>query len=323
MKNQPKIAVLGCGDWGRNIARTLQEMGSLGALSDPAPTPAAQAFAQDHGLEFKSLEQIFQAPHIDGVCIATPTMLHFDLAKQALQSGKHVLVEKPLVYTMDEAKTLIALAEKQNLTLMVGYLLLYHPAFQCLQNWVKTGKLGTIRHVISRRSNFGKFRTDENVIWDLAPHDLSMVFSLYGTSPTHVSVQQATETTPDLSDIGTLHLEFGHGQCADIFLSRMHPLKEQAIYVIGTKGMAVFDDVQPWPQKLSFDPRTAQYDHGRVALSDGQKHYETFIQGNPLKNELTHFVECTEGKTKCLSSAKGTLDILKILCEIDTKPIDL
>ena len=318
MQNQPKIAVLGCGDWGRNIARTLQEIGSLGALSDPAPTLAAQAFAHEHGLEFKSLEQICQNPHIQGVCIATPTMLHFDMARKALESGKHVLVEKPMVYTMHEAETLIALADQQNLILMVGYLLLYHPAFQRLQEWVKSGKLGSIRHVISRRSNFGKFRTDENVVWDLAPHDLSMVFDLYGTSPTHVSVQQATETTPDLSDIATLHLEFGQEQCADIFLSRMHPLKEQAIYVIGTKGMAIFDDVQPWPQKLSFDPRTAQYENGRITLSDGQKHYEPLTQGNPLQSELTHFVECIEGKTQSLSSAKGTLDILKILCEINS-----
>jgi UDP-2-acetamido-3-amino-2,3-dideoxy-glucuronate N-acetyltransferase len=318
MQNQPKIAVLGCGDWGRNIARTLQEMGSLGALCDPAPTPIAQAFAQDHGLEFQSLEEICQNPHIQGVCIATPTMLHFDMARQALAAGKHVLVEKPLVYTMQEAEILIPLTEKQNLTLMVGYLLLYHPAFQRLQAWVKAGKLGTIRHVISRRSNFGKFRTDENVVWDLAPHDLSMVFGLYGASPSHVSVQQGTETTPGLSDIATLHLEFGIDQCADIFLSRMHPLKEQAIYVIGTKGMAVFDDTQPWATKLSFDPRTAQHEDGQVVLSKGSPEYEPFTQGNPLKNELTHFVECIQGKTKCLSSAKGTLNILKVLCEIDS-----
>lgn len=320
MPNQHKanIAVLGCGDWGRNIARTLQEMGNLGALCDPAPTPLAQSFAQDHGLQFTPLDVLLKDPRIHGVCIATPTMLHFDMARQALESGKHVLVEKPLVYTMQEAEDLIALADKQDLTLMVGYLLLYHPAFQHLQEWVKAGKLGAIRHVISRRSNFGKFRTDENVVWDLAPHDLSMIFSLYGTSPSHVSAQQGTESTPGLSDIAALHLEFGQEQCADIFLSRLHPLKEQSLYVIGTKGMAVFDDVQPWPTKLSFDPRTAQYKDGQVFLSKGNPEYEPFTQGNPLQNELTHFAACIEGKVECLSSAKATLGILKVLCEMDS-----
>jgi UDP-2-acetamido-3-amino-2,3-dideoxy-glucuronate N-acetyltransferase len=319
MQNQLKlkIGVIGCGDWGRNIARTLQELGHLGALSDPAPAPFAKDFAQEHALHFKSLDDLLADPTIHGVCVATPTLLHYDIAHKALEAGKHVLVEKPLVYKMHEAEALIALAQKQNLTLMVGYLLLYHPAFQRLQEWINTGKLGAIRHVISRRSNFGKFRTDENVVWDLAPHDLSMILAIYQEAPLKVTVHQGTHTAPELSDIATLHLQFKNVRYADITLSRIHPLKEQALYVIGTKGMAVFDDTQPWSEKLLFDPRTSHFENSRVVLSNGKKEYEPFTQGNPLQNELTHFIGCIEGKTKCKSSAKETLDILKILCEIN------
>jgi len=238
-----KISVIGCGYWGKNLVRNFSELGALHSVCD-ANHELANAASQTHGIPSLSLEQVLQGD-VDGVVIAAPAAQHYDLAQKALKAGKHVFVEKPLSLKIEDAKKLCDLALQVDRKLMVGHLLQYHPAFLELKQLISKGNLGRLQYIYSNRLNLGKFRNEENILWSFAPHDISMILGLAADLPETVYATGACHLNPRIHDVTTTHLSFKNGIQAHIFVSWLHPFKEQKLVVVGDRGMAVFDDGLP------------------------------------------------------------------------------
>jgi len=311
-----KIVVVGCGDWGKNIARTLKALDSLYAICDQHGLEKAAKHAADLNVPIEDLETMLQDPAIDGMVISTQPLSHYALAKKALLAGKHVFVEKPLVPSKEEALDLESLANEKGLVLMVGHLLRYHAAFEQLVRWVKEKKLGEILHINSSRKNLGKIYLNDSVIWDFAPHDLSMILALIEKPVKSVLATSGNYAIPLHADEAMLSLKFeGSHQGAFITLSRLSPFKEQKITVVGTNGMAVFDDTLAWEKKLRhFDNQITQVSptHFEI-LHDVQGEAETFTPSEPLKNEMAHFIDCIQQGKQPRTPARQAIEILTII----------
>ena len=240
--------------------------------------------------------------------------MHFAQAKAVLEAGKHVYVEKPLALDVTEAEALCGLAAKRERVLMVGHLLQYHPIYVALRRKVEEGALGRILHVYSNRLSLGKFRTEENVLWSFAPHDISMVLGLVGEEPDSVTAQGTEAFTPGVADLVTAQMSFPGGARAHILVSWMHPFKEQRLVVIGTKAMAVFEDSQAdWDQKLVIYPHVIDRT-GPVpspVKADGER--VIVENGEPLKAECRHFASSIENGTAPTTDGREGLAVLKIL----------
>lgn len=237
----PKIAQIGCGRWGRNIARALSQHGALAVVIDPAADHIAEYV---NGLGCRVATNIDEAfgPDIDGVAIAAPAFDHFRLASLALAAGKAVFVEKPLALELAEAEALAKLAEAKGLPLMVGHLLQYHPAFIRLKEVVAAGDIGEVRHINSNRLNPGAIRTEENALWSMAPHDFSMVLSLTGQEPETVDATAVHVVNPAIPDQFLVQMRFTSTLTAHVNVSWLSPFKEHKLVVLGTKGAIVFED---------------------------------------------------------------------------------
>lgn len=307
------IAHIGYGYWGRNIARNLAELGVLGAIIDPSAA-AAKEGADKLGCRVSTFEDAIGDPAIDGVSIAAPAELHYKLSRRALEAGKHVFVEKPLALGMDEARELCEIAEAKSLVLMVGHLLQYHPVYLRLREIVRAGELGDIRYAYSNRLSLGKFRTEENVLWSFAPHDISMLLGLFDAAPVSVSAQGVVAYTPGVADLVTAQMKFASGAAAHIQVSWMHPFKEQRLVVIGSRAMAVFEDsAADWNDKL------VVYDHvidtsGPVPLpakAEGRR--IEVVRDEPLKQECRHFVDCIASGATPRTDGREGLRVLDVL----------
>ena len=311
-----KIVVVGCGDWGKNIARTLKNLNSLHAICDHHHSEKAVKAAEEFGVPLLTFEEALKENSVDGMVISTQTNSHYELAKSSLEKGLHVFVEKPLVPSKDEALELEALSHKKNCVLMVGHLLRYHAAFERLHTWVREEKLGDVLHVNTSRKNLGKIYPNEGVIWDLAPHDLSMVLALIGKKVDRVLATGANYAIPIHADEAMISLKFKESpQAAFITLSRLSPLKEQKITVSGTSGMAVFDDTLPWESKLTFfDNHIVQKSPTRFeVMRDMDGSSENLSASEPLKAEMTHFLECIKSGAKARTPAREAIEILDII----------
>ena len=244
-----KLATVGCGYWGKNLVRNFAELGALGAVAD-SNAALAQTFADMYGVPALSWSEILADQSIDAVAIATPAVQHSEMAAAALDAGKHVFVEKPLALDASEAEILCGKADAAGRTLMVGHLLQYHPAFEKLKEIVKGGGLGRLQYIYSNRLNLGKIRREENILWSFAPHDISMILTLCEEQPDFVTAHGAYHLHEKIADVTTTHLSFPSGVRAHVFVSWLHPFKEQKLVVVGDRGMAVFDDGEPWARKL-------------------------------------------------------------------------
>ena len=243
------MAVIGCGYWGRNLVRNFSDLGALAAVCDADPELARQ-FGGQYQVATPAFEEVLRDPGIDAVAIATPAVTHSSFARQALAAGKHVFVEKPIALNVDAAEELNTLAKQQGRVLMVGHLLQYHPVFIRLKELVAGGGLGRLRHIYSHRLNLGKVRREENILWSFAPHDVSMILSLVGDEPDSVSAVGSFFLHSQVADVTTTHMAFPGGENAHVFVSWLHPYKEQKLVVVGDEGMAVFDDTLEWERKL-------------------------------------------------------------------------
>jgi len=251
MAEDVRVGVIGTGYWGKNLIRNFDELGVLTGFCDINPNaraefssryPAAKAYAE--------AVDLVADPMIDGVAIATPAETHGKLVRMALEGGKHVFVEKPLCLDVQEGRQLADMATQRGLTLMVGHLLLYHPAFCSLKQFVDNGELGELRYIMSNRLSLGKIRREENALWSFAPHDISMILSLTGCLPVRVMAHGGTYLSPSVADTTLSHLAFHGGVQAHIYVSWLHPYKDQRLVVVGSKAMVVFDDVMQGDDKL-------------------------------------------------------------------------
>jgi len=328
--NKKNIAVIGCGDWGKNIARTLHELGHLAAISDHHHSRYSANLSNQYDIPLLDFEEVVKDPSIEGVIVATRAETHFDIALKSLQSDKHVLVEKPMVRTIKEAEQLKNLSKEKNKTLMVGHLLRYHPAFQELCRICHSGDIGDIKHIVSSRKNFGKIYHKDSALWDLGPHDLSMVLQIIQSPVTQVFAVSHSLIFKDLNDIAILHLNFKNGSTAEINVSRLNPFKEQRIYAIGEFGSAIFDDTKEWTNKvITHKGKVEELDQDHVKTTPDIEGEASILKSEqPLKLELEHFVHCVKTNSKPETPADEAIEIMKILMAADesaskNKPVSL
>lgn len=310
------VAVVGCGYWGKNLVREFAHLGALAAIVDER-ADVAEALARQYGVRALALEEVLRDSAIGSVAIATPAVAHRDVAMRAFRAGKHVYVEKPLALSVREGAELVATADRLGLTLMVGHLLQYHPAFLALKEFVAAGRLGRLSYLYSNRLSFGIIRREEDVLWSFAPHDLSMVLSLLGEEPERVSAFAAPTLHARLADFCQVQMTFGSGVRAHVFCSWLHPFKEQRLVVVGEKGMAVFEDSAKNPaDKLKHYPHAVEWVDGAPRAVKAPIEVGVPIpygDGNPLRDECGHFLSCVVGGTRPRTDGAEGLRVLSVL----------
>jgi UDP-2-acetamido-3-amino-2,3-dideoxy-glucuronate N-acetyltransferase len=313
-KDMPSVAVIGTGYWGKNLVRNFHQIGALRMICDKNETVLGTLQAQHPGVEIAyALTDVLKRDDIQGVVIATPAETHFLLAREALLAGKHVYVEKPLVLNESEGRDLIEIAEKRGRVLMVGHLLQYHPAFVKLKELASSGELGRINYIYSHRLNLGKIRREENILWSFAPHDISMILSLAGDEPESIQTTGGFYLHQRIADVTTTHLDFPSGLKAHIFVSWLHPFKEQKLVVVGDRKMVVFDDTLDWPDKLLIFPhRIEWHDNIPVPVKASPERVE-YPRDEPLRRECLHFLNCIVNGDKPATDGNEGLRVLKVL----------
>lgn len=306
------VSVVGCGRWGRNLVRIFASLGSLRSVVDIDPA-AAKAMAEAYDVPAVELDAALADPDVDGFVVAVPPKDHVPVGRQALQAGKHLLVEKPLALSVNEAEGLCALAEQRERILMVGHLMRYHPAFIELERLVTQGVLGQLRYISSNRLNLGRVRRDEDVLWSFGPHDVSMVLALVGTDPLSVSAVAGEYLRPGVPDVSTVHLTFSQGRRASVFVSWLHPIKEHRLVVVGDEAMAVFDDGQPWTSKLCLFRHAFESEDGVIEAVPGDREPVKVRPAEPLETECRQFLECIAGATSPPTDGRESVRVLRVL----------
>ncbi|MBV8159824.1 MAG: Gfo/Idh/MocA family oxidoreductase [Acidimicrobiia bacterium] len=312
MTDRPSVAVVGSGYWGRNLVRNFAELGALAAVSDVEPGRAAVA-AEEHGASALSVDEALAAPGIDAVVIAAPAARHYELAAKSLAAGKHVYVEKPLALDLSEAESLCAQAAAAGRTLMVGHLLQYHPAFLKLKELADDGALGRLQYLYSNRLNLGRIRREEDILWSFAPHDISMILSIVKQEPDSVTAVGAPYLHKSIADVTTTHLTFPGGERAHVFVSWLHPFKEQKLVVVGDRGMALFDDGEPWSHKVQIYRHRIDWKDGLPQVVKAAAEPIPLDPVEPLRVECQHFLSCVAtGATPRTDGYEG-LRVLRVL----------
>lgn len=299
-----KVAVIGCGNWGKNHVRLFHTLGALYTISDIDPNHAA-TLGKQFAIPPLSLEEIIRSPQIEACVIVTPAKTHFEIAKRCLAAKKHVFIEKPMTINSHQAEYLLNMSRANECVLMVGHLLHYHSAFIKLKQLIQAGELGNVLHVISHRYTFGKLSTEDSVFWDLAPHDISMILSLMGELP-HKVLATASHHLPNRwHDMATIDLWFSQQRHAQITLSWLHPIKEQSFNVIGDRAMVTFNDALPWENKLRL--------FNQLRILPAQPEEVHLEPSEPLMNECKHFLDCIIQKKVPRTDAEEALHVTRVL----------
>jgi UDP-2-acetamido-3-amino-2,3-dideoxy-glucuronate N-acetyltransferase len=310
------LAVLGCGYWGKNLVRNFHGLGVLGMVCDPAEEGQKTGRLIAPGAEITaSFDDALKSQSISAVAISAPAAYHYSLAKSALLAGKDVYVEKPLCLNLKEAEELVRLADKLGRILMVGHLLQYHPCVEALHSLIKEGSLGKLHYITSNRLNLGKIRREENALWSFAPHDISVILSLAGNRlPEKVRCTGGVYLHQGVADTTLTALAFEGGVRAHIFVSWLNPFKEQKLTVVGSSGMAVFDDTKPWGEKLVLFRDYLTWADGQVPTPNkNQGELVALPESEPLRNECQHFVDCCAKRTAPRTDGLEGLRVLSVL----------
>lgn len=306
----PRIAVVGCGQWGQNHIRTLAEIGALAGVAD-RHDDRAEAFAERYGVKALSPEAAIAASDIDALVLALPASAHGAMARAAFAAGKDVLIEKPIALDPADAEKTAATARAAGRLLMVGHVVRFHPVFQRLCEIVAEGRIGTVRHLISNRMGLGRFPSMD-AVWDLAPHDLSLVLRLASGHPERVTCHRRTVLS-DETDIADLMLEFPGGIGAEIHVSRVSPYRDRRFSVIGTEGMLTFDDLAPEGEKLALYAHKVRRAGATFDFENAPAAFLPTEPGLPLDRELRHFLDCVMTRTEPETGASEAVETVRIL----------
>ena len=320
-RNPPGVAVVGTGHWGRNLVRNFAELGALVAVSDRDLVTAGRQ-SGDYGVPALPFDDVLERTDVDGVVIAAPAAMHFELARRSLEAGKHAFVEKPLALDVGEAEKLCELAESRGRVLMVGHLLQYHPVFLRLKELVLAGELGRMQYLYSNRLNLGRIRREEDILWSFAPHDISMILGLVGSEPDGVWAVGSKYLHQSIADVTTTHLSFPAGERAHIFVSWLHPSKEQRLVVVGDRGMAVFDDGQPWESKLVLYRHRIDWRDGRPEPVRATGDPVGVEPSEPLQLECRHFLESMANGRPPRTDGREGLRVLRVLHAAEQAMLD-
>ncbi|MBI4419247.1 MAG: Gfo/Idh/MocA family oxidoreductase [Gemmatimonadetes bacterium] len=314
-----KVAVIGAGNWGRNHVRTLAAMPEvqLAAVCDILPARREQMERQYPGvLVTAEAGRAFAAA--EAVVVATPAGTHASLAREALECGLPVLVEKPFALTVADAEAVTELAAARRLPVVVGHLLLFHPAIERLKALVRAGDLGTIYYLYSQRVNLGQIRPDENALWSFGPHDVSVALDLLGQVPVRVAAQGRSYLQAGIEDVVFLTMEFESGVMAHAQMSWLDPHKERRLTVVGSRRMVVFDDMQTREKLKIYDkgvdrpPEYGSYGES-LAVREGDISIPRVPNAEPLSAELRHFVAVARGEVAPRVDAASGCDVVRVL----------
>lgn len=304
------IAVIGCGYWGKNLVRNFAQLEALHTICDADAKVLQQVSSLYSGIKTETeYQQVLHNRDIKGIVIASPAVLHYDMAKQALLAGKDIFVEKPFTTNGEEAQELTWLAQEQRRIVLVGHLLLYHPAVQLLKKYIQSGELGEIYYLYSTRVNLGQIRQDENALWRLVPHDIAMFIYLLEASPLVISAQGSAYLQPHFVDVVFLTLKFDNA-LAHVHASWLDPHKIRQLTVVGSKKMAVFDDMEA-EHKLRICDK-AVIDKTLVTTS-GEDIFPHVAPTEPLLLECQQFIKSIAERRQPLTDARQGLQVVKAL----------
>lgn len=280
----------------------------------------AQAIAPNSNITNNFMD-VLNNEDIEGIALATPAETHAELAIQAMRAGKDVFVEKPMALSIFDAEAMQRVSKETSRILMVGHLLEYHPAVLKLREVIKSGELGKINYIYSNRLNFGKIRTQENALWSFAPHDIAVILRLLHQTPVEVSANGGSYLTRGVDDITISNLRFSDESRAHIFVSWLHPFKEQRLVVVGDKKMAIFNDVNSFGKKLMMYPQTVEFQSNLPILKKEDAEYIDHAETEPLREECAHFIECIKSRNEPLTDGQSGIEVLKVLhaCQASIK----
>lgn len=310
-----KICVVGAGRWGTNHIRTLDELGMLAGVAESSAErreelgreyPRAALFADYR----EAAEGDF-----DGFTVATPAETHCAIATYLMGKGRHVLVEKPMALTLEDARAMKRLADDRRVILMVGHVLLFHPAIRTMKDLIEKGKIGRLQYMYSNRLNLGTVRMEENILWSFAPHDISIFQYFMGDYPREILSRGGVFLQPSVHDASMTILTYGGNRVGHIFVSWLHPFKEHRIVIIGSKGMFSYEDSSPDKQILFYE-KGIDWVKGEPVSRDGATEYIPYEAKQPLAEELSYFADCIAGgRRPDIATAEGGVEVLSILEE--------
>jgi predicted dehydrogenase len=315
-----KLAVVGAGAWGTNHVRAFARAKDAELVMVCDPSDAARARAQGlapHAQLGRTLEDALAAG-VDAVVLATPAAAHGAQARTALDAGVHVLVEKPLALSVDDAARAVAAAKQRGKLLMVGHLMLYHPAFERLHQMVAAGELGRLFYLYALRVNLGTVRRDENAMWSLAPHDISMILRLTGQLPESVSARGGCYLQRGIEDVVFVNMRFPSKLIAQVQLSWLDPRKERRLTVVGAQKMVELDDAHPVEKLRVYDkgfdkpPTFTEYSEF-LSIRNGDILIPRVPMAEPLEREARHFIECIQKGQRPLSDGESGLAVVQVL----------
>lgn len=314
------VAVIGAGGWGKNLVRNFAGLKEcrLKTVCDLNEKTLAGHKAAFGVATTTQADEVLKDTEIEAVVVATPAPSHFDVARQALESGKHVYVEKPMTLSVADAESLVVLAEKQNRKLMVGHLLEYHSCVRKLKELIDSGELGDVYYMYTQRLNLGIVRKDENAWWSLAPHDVSVILYLFGGKAVSVTSQGHAYLRPGVEDVVFTQIKFDNGRMANIHVSWLDPHKIRKMTLVGTKKMVTFDDMDP-NEKIRLYNKAANVTPGAVSYQDsislvqGDVLIPSIKMSEPLRDECSHFIDCIQNDKTPLSDGHDGLRVVQVL----------
>jgi predicted dehydrogenase len=322
MSKQQKVGVVGCGYWGPNLIRNFVGLADckLQLICDQDQSRLDHLTQLYPGVDAtREFAPMLNGSDLDAIAIATPVHLHHSLAKQSLEAGKHTFIEKPMASSSEECQELRDIARKKKLTLMVGHTFLYSSPVRRIKEIIDHGDIGEVRYISARRLNLGLFQKDINVVWDLAPHDLSIILYLMGESPTAINCQGQANVTPGIEDVANMTLFFPSKGYATVHSSWLDPKKTREMTIVGSKRMIVYDDLEPLEKIKVYDARVerpAHYDtfaDFHYSYHYGDMYAPHVPQSEPLKVECQHFLDCIRTGATPMSCGMRGQEIVQIM----------
>lgn len=305
-----KICVIGGGRWGQNHIRTLFKSGNLGGIVETNAERLKELLNQFPICGFTNLNDAVNKG-FDGYTIAAPAPLHYEIAKELLEKGQNVLIEKPMTLSAETSKELVDLAEKNGAQLMVGHVLLFHPAIRKIKELIDAGKVGRLFYLYSTRLNLGTVRTEENVFWSFAPHDISVLDYFVGHPAIHIESKGTKFLQKNVYDYTMTQLTYPDNIHAHIFVSWLHPFKEQRLVVVGSKGMISFEDSSVDKEILFYD-KQIRFESGIPIKIDNPTEIIPYEKKQPLAEELKYFINNLDGKIEIADGRSG-YEVVRVL----------
>lgn len=307
-----RVCVIGGGRWGKNHVKTLAGFDCLGGVCDSNLVALNEFKKQYPGIEvFQDFRDAVEHG-FDGYTVATPAETHFFIAEYLLKNKQDVLVEKPLTLTLKEAQTLKDLAEKNAVNLMVGHVLLFHPAIRKIKELIADGKIGKLQYLYSNRLNLGTVRTEENILWSFAPHDIAIFQYLIEAMPTEIGCRGGAFLQPHIHDTTMTQLIYPDNIVGHIFVSWLHPFKEQRLVIIGSKGMISFEDSSK-EKELLFYEKGIDWQAGEPVKREGPSEAIPYDAKMPLTEEIGYFCDHLDGTPVEVADARNAVEVLEIL----------